>query len=147
MIRGSRSRCSSPTTAVPPALLQRAERAYHQRSTAMIDALADHGISAQGRTGLYVWIPVARELPAIQALLDAGWAATPGEQFPLRTRPAIRLAIATLPQEDTRQDAQDAHAIATTRVSSRRTRHPKVHRERDRELLERRRVVQTQVDP
>ena len=104
-----------------PALFQRAERAYHERRTALIDALADHGIPAQGRTGLYVWIPVARELPVIHALLDAGWAATPGERFRIRTPPAIRLAIATLLPDEA---PQVAHAIATTRTSSRHTRHP-----------------------
>lgn len=104
-----------------PALLQRAERAYHRRRTALIDALADRGIPAQGRTGLYVWIPVPRELPVIQALLDAGYAAIPGERFRIRTPPAVRLAIATLPPEDA---PQVAHAIATTRTSNRRTRTP-----------------------
>jgi DNA-binding transcriptional MocR family regulator len=102
-------------------LLQRAGHAYRERRAALLDALAAYGIPAHGRTGLCVWVPVAREQPVIQALAEAGWAALPGERFRLRTPPAIRLAIGTLDPADA---PEVARAIATTRQPSRLTQAP-----------------------
>ena len=40
--------------------LARAAVVYEQRREALLSALARHGIRAQGRSGLNVWIPVRR---------------------------------------------------------------------------------------
>src|SRR5262249_49526655 len=48
------------------ALLPRAARTYAERRTALVDALAAHGIEAQGDSGLGVWVPLAEESVAVQ---------------------------------------------------------------------------------
>jgi DNA-binding transcriptional MocR family regulator len=81
-------------------LLARAARAYAERRAALVDALAGHGIAVTGHTGLGVWVPVAEEAATTQALLERGWAVSPGERFRLRTPPGIRITTTTLqPQE------------------------------------------------
>jgi hypothetical protein len=47
-----------------------------------------------------VWVPVADEQVALRRLLDAGWAASAGERFRLRSEPAVRLSIGRLPVEE-----------------------------------------------
>ena len=76
--------------------VQRAARLYMERREALIAALAARDIVAHGRSGLNVWVPVPEEVPVVQALLAAGFAVSAGERFRLRTRPAIRVTIATL---------------------------------------------------
>ena len=56
------------------ALLSRAEGAYAERRTALVDALAGHGVAATGRSGLGVWVPLAEETATTQSLLELGWA-------------------------------------------------------------------------
>jgi DNA-binding transcriptional MocR family regulator len=81
-------------------LTARAAAAYTGRREALLAALAAHDIPAAGRSGLNVWVPVADEQAALQRLLDAGWAGSPGERFRLRSGPAIRLSIGRLPPEE-----------------------------------------------
>jgi len=82
---------------------------YARRRNALIDALANHGIHAHGRSGLNVWIPVGEEAPVLTAVLDAGWRVLAGERCRITTPPAIRVTTAVLPE----QDAPDlAEAIA-----------------------------------
>ncbi|MBB5084941.1 aminotransferase class I/II-fold pyridoxal phosphate-dependent enzyme [Nonomuraea endophytica] len=79
---------------------ERVAASYTARREALINALAGHGISAHGRSGLNVWIPVADETTAITGLLTHGWAAAPGARNRLATPPAIRVTVAALtPQE------------------------------------------------
>ncbi len=47
--------------AATPAILQKAADTYAHRRRALIEALAQHGIEARGRSGLNVWVPVAEE--------------------------------------------------------------------------------------
>ena len=86
-------------------LLARAERAYATRRRALIDALAEHGIRACGRSGLGVWIPVPEEAAAVQSLLDHGWAVSPGERYRFESPPGIRVTTTTL-------EAAEAKALA-----------------------------------
>ncbi|MET9967163.1 aminotransferase class I/II-fold pyridoxal phosphate-dependent enzyme [Streptomyces sp. NPDC006356] len=70
--------------------------AYATRRDALIAALADRGITAHGRSGLNVWVPVPDETGAVARLLHAGWAVAPGARFRLSAPPGIRITVATL---------------------------------------------------
>jgi len=76
-------------------LLAEAADTYTQRRTALLHKLADQGITAQGRSGLNVWIP--------------GWAVSPGERFRQNSPPALRVTIATLTPPESEVFARDLH--------------------------------------
>jgi DNA-binding transcriptional MocR family regulator len=78
-------------------LLKRAAKAYDERRQALIDALSEHGITAWGRSGLNIWIPVQEETPAVRNLLQLGIAVAAGEIFRLGSPPAVRVTTAGLP--------------------------------------------------
>lgn len=99
------------------ALVARAREAYTERREAFLAALAEHGIRAQGRTGLNVWVPVDEEVATVEALLAAGWAVRAGERFRLRASPGVRVTIATLEAEAA---PTLADAIAATQAGMRR---------------------------
>jgi DNA-binding transcriptional MocR family regulator len=63
-------------------------------------ALAERQVTAFGRSGLNLWIPVPDETVAITRLLNAGWAAAPGTRFRIRTGPGIRITIADLAADE-----------------------------------------------
>lgn len=97
----------------------RAGRVYTDRRTALLRALAAHGIPAHGASGLNVWIPVSEESATVQALLHAGWAVKAGERYRLASPPAIRVTIATLEPKDAVRFAEDlARVIAPARRAS-----------------------------
>ncbi|MDG9715767.1 aminotransferase class I/II-fold pyridoxal phosphate-dependent enzyme [Streptomyces sp. DH24] len=85
--------------------------AYGRRRDALIDALARRGITAHGRSGLNVWIPVPDETGAVARLLHAGWAVSPGARFRMSAPPGIRVTVATL-REDDMEELADAIASA-----------------------------------
>ena len=91
--------------------LRASAREYTRRRRALIDALAEQGIAAHGRSGMNVWVPVAEEGRVLGALLEAGFAVAAGERFRLRTGPAIRITIATLRPDDA-QALAEALALA-----------------------------------
>lgn len=70
--------------------------AYATRRDALIAALADRGVTAHGRSGLNVWVPVPDETGAVARLLHAGWAVAPGARFRMSAPPGVRITIATL---------------------------------------------------
>ncbi|MBK3645721.1 aminotransferase class I/II-fold pyridoxal phosphate-dependent enzyme [Streptomyces sp. MBT33] len=74
--------------------------AYHERRDLLIDALADRGVEAHGRSGMNVWIPVPDETGAVARLLHAGWAVAPGARFRLNAPPGIRITVSTLAPEE-----------------------------------------------
>jgi len=90
-------------------LLAAAADTYTQRRTALLHDLAGQGISAQGRSGLNVWIPVTEEHAPSRLLLDAGWAVSPGERFRQHSPPALRVTIATLTPPESHAFARDLH--------------------------------------
>ena len=98
--------------------LRAAAREYTRRRQALIDALAEKGIEAFGRSGLNVWVPVPEEASVLSALFEAGFAVAPGERFRLRTGPAIRITIAQLAPEDAEKLAE---AISEALRPARRT--------------------------
>jgi DNA-binding transcriptional MocR family regulator len=91
------------------ALLARAERTYAERRTALVDALAGHGIDATGRSGLGVWVSLAEETATTQSLLELGWAVSPGERYRFRTPPGIRITTTTLEPADAAKLAAAIH--------------------------------------
>lgn len=90
-------------------VIHRATAAYNERRAALVDALAEHGIEAHGRTGLNVWVPVPDESAALSALLSAGYAAAPGAWFRQRSAPGLRVTISML---DPREAGKVAAALA-----------------------------------
>jgi DNA-binding transcriptional MocR family regulator len=92
------------------AVIERARATYARRRAALIEALAVHGITAQGRSGLNVWVPVREETPTVAALQAAGFFVAPGERFRFAAPPGIRVTVATLPEA---QALAVADAIAT----------------------------------
>jgi len=84
-------------------LLARARRVYAERRQALVDALAERGIEAQGDSGLGVWVPVDEEAATVQQLLDRGWAVSPGERFRFRTPPGIRVTTSDLEPAEARE--------------------------------------------
>lgn len=75
-------------------------RAYGARREALLAALAEHGITAHGRSGMNVWVPVPDETGAVTGLLQRGWAAAPGARFRLRSAPGVRLTVSPLTPAD-----------------------------------------------
>ncbi|MEV5885967.1 aminotransferase class I/II-fold pyridoxal phosphate-dependent enzyme [Streptomyces sp. NPDC052020] len=70
--------------------------AYGRRRDALIGALAERGVTAHGRSGMNVWIPVPDETGAVARLLHAGWAVAPGARFRMHAPPGIRITVSTL---------------------------------------------------
>jgi DNA-binding transcriptional MocR family regulator len=77
-------------------LVREAEGQYAGTRTRLRTALAERGVTAHGRSGLNVWIPVPDETVAITRLLGVGWAAAPGSRFRIRTPAGIRVTVADL---------------------------------------------------
>ncbi|MFG3026015.1 aminotransferase class I/II-fold pyridoxal phosphate-dependent enzyme [Streptomyces sp. NPDC048254] len=75
--------------------------AYRARRELLIDALADHGIEAHGRSGMNVWVPVPDETGAVSRLLHEGWAVSPGARYRLASPSGIRITVSTLTPEET----------------------------------------------
>ena len=102
-----------PTTAER---LRAAAEAYTARRTALIAALAHHGIPARGRSGLNVWVPVREEVEVVTSLTAAGWAARAGERYRLKSPPAVRITISALqPTEAARLAADLARSLRPDR--------------------------------
>jgi DNA-binding transcriptional MocR family regulator len=100
-------------------LMQRAATVYGRRRDALVDALAERGFQAHGRSGLNVWVPVPDEAAAVHRLLDAGWAVSAGERFRFRSGPAIRVSVGALEPGDA---VRVADALAQPRDARARTR-------------------------
>ncbi|WP_129838161.1 aminotransferase class I/II-fold pyridoxal phosphate-dependent enzyme [Streptomyces sp. RFCAC02] len=85
------------TDAVDPGAVA---RSYGARRDALRTALAGRGVTAHGRSGMNVWVPVPDETAAVAALLHSGWAAAPGTRFRLRSGPGMRLTVSPLGERD-----------------------------------------------
>ncbi|AEB43559.1 transcriptional regulator, gntr family with aminotransferase domain protein [Micromonospora maris AB-18-032] len=82
------------------ALIERAADSYERRRRGLVDALAERGLTAHGRSGLNVWVPVTDETVASTMLRDAGWLAAPGALFRIASPPALRLTVSPLTEPD-----------------------------------------------
>lgn len=78
------------------ARLANAERAYAERRTALVEALADRGIDSWGHSGLNVWVPVEEEAWVVTSMLAAGYAVAAGERFRLGSPAGVRVTTAAL---------------------------------------------------
>jgi DNA-binding transcriptional MocR family regulator len=95
-----------------PGLLQKAADTYANRRRALIEALAEFGIEARGRSGLNVWIPVAEEAGVVNAMSAKGWAIRAGECYRIKSAAGVRVTVSTLTSDDARRLAVDlAEAI------------------------------------
>jgi len=92
---------------------------YGRRREALIDALKERGVEAQGRSGMNVWIPVPDETGAVARLLHAGWAVAPGARFRMSAPPGIRITVSTLTPDDI-EPLADAVASAVGPAPARR---------------------------
>jgi DNA-binding transcriptional MocR family regulator len=89
-----------------PAPFEHAARVYAARGRALREALAAHGITATGRSGMTSWIPVPDEDRIASALASAGWAVAPGRRFRIAAPPGVRVCFATLEPADARRFAE-----------------------------------------
>ncbi len=85
---------------------ERAAEVYGARRRALIEALADRGVRAYGRSGLNVWVAVREEAPVVRSLLAAGWLVLAGEPFRIRTPAGVRITISTLLEEEANEVAE-----------------------------------------
>jgi DNA-binding transcriptional MocR family regulator len=76
--------------------VHRAETVYTRNRELLRAALLDRGVTAHGRSGLNLWIPVPDETVSITTLLMRGWAAAPGTRFRISSPPGIRVTISGL---------------------------------------------------
>ncbi|MFF5052534.1 aminotransferase class I/II-fold pyridoxal phosphate-dependent enzyme [Micromonospora sp. NPDC000663] len=81
-------------------LVRRAGESYDRRRERLLAALAEHGLTAHGRSGINVWLPVADETSAVTALRDAGWSVAPGALYRIAAPPAVRITISALTSTD-----------------------------------------------
>jgi DNA-binding transcriptional MocR family regulator len=102
------------------ALIERAAALYGERRRRLIEALAAHGIAAEGESGLNVWVPVPEEAGVMGALLQRGWVVAPGARYRLvSTLPAIRITTAALEPADNDRLAEDLGAVLSPARASR----------------------------
>ena len=66
----------------------------------LVEALAERGVTAYGRTGINVWVPVPDETVAVTTLRDAGWALAPGGLYRIAADPAVRVSVSALDEAD-----------------------------------------------
>ncbi|MFE9016998.1 aminotransferase class I/II-fold pyridoxal phosphate-dependent enzyme [Streptomyces sp. NPDC007808] len=83
---------------------------YGRRRELLLRALAERGVTAHGRSGMNVWIPVPDETGVVARLLHAGWAVAPGARFRTSAPPGVRITVSTLTEEET---GPLAEAVAT----------------------------------
>ncbi|MFF9896001.1 aminotransferase class I/II-fold pyridoxal phosphate-dependent enzyme [Streptomyces longispororuber] len=98
---------------------RRVSAAYGHRREALLAALAERGVAAQGRSGMNVWVPVPEETGVVARMLHAGWAVAPGARFRLDAPPGVRITVSTLTGDDIEAVA-DAVAAATGPAPARR---------------------------
>lgn len=95
----------------------RASAAYAERRENLVQALAAHGITAFGRTGMNVWVRVREETPVVRALFEAGWLVMSGENFRMASEPGIRITVSSL---EPAEPAEIARVIAQVEGTGRR---------------------------
>jgi DNA-binding transcriptional MocR family regulator len=89
------------------ARLRRAAATYADRRRLLLDALAAHGVTGTGRSGLNVWVPVREEAATVAQLAARGWAVRAGERYRTKSPPAIRITVATLTAREAGRLAAD----------------------------------------
>jgi DNA-binding transcriptional MocR family regulator len=77
--------------------------AYQARFAHLQKGLAALGLTAPGRAGLNLWLPLPDAAAAAQGLLAKGWLVRSGTDFCLQSAPGIRLTTARLQPGQTEQ--------------------------------------------
>jgi DNA-binding transcriptional MocR family regulator len=77
-----------------------AGRAYTVRRDGLRDALRSRGLTAHGRTGINVWVPVPEETAPVTALRDGGWVVGPGAVHRIASPPGLRVTVSRLRPAD-----------------------------------------------
>lgn len=78
----------------------KAAASYTARRTQLIDALAEHNITATGASGINVWIPTTDDQVLVEAARDAGVAIRTASPYLLRSPRAVRVTITRLTAAD-----------------------------------------------
>jgi DNA-binding transcriptional MocR family regulator len=94
------------------ALIARAAQTYEERRIAMKTALSNVGVSARGKTGLHLWVPVHDEAGVAQALLQRGWAVRAGNIFRIRSSQGVRITPGNMEYQEAERFAQDLAATS-----------------------------------
>jgi DNA-binding transcriptional MocR family regulator len=99
------------------AAVESARAAYAARRSAVVEALAGHGIPVGGRDGLNIWLPVADETAALLRLASAGIGATAGAPFAVRREfpPYLRVTTGLIAEG---HDVVAAQLAAAARAGS-----------------------------
>jgi DNA-binding transcriptional MocR family regulator len=92
--------------------------AYGARRDALVRALAERGVTAHGRSGMNVWIPVSDETRTVARLLQKGFAVAPGARFRIAAAQGLRITVSTLTAADV-EPLADAVAAAVSPVPAR----------------------------
>ncbi len=78
------------------ALVVAAGTSYAARRQRLIEGLNHYGLAASGASGLNVWIPVADEQAAIEAVREVGYVVRAGDSYRISSSPAVRVTVASL---------------------------------------------------
>ncbi|MFY1633175.1 aminotransferase class I/II-fold pyridoxal phosphate-dependent enzyme [Solwaraspora sp. WMMB335] len=81
------------------AMVAEAGIAYQRRRDVLRAALAGHGVTSHGGSGINVWVPVVDEVHAVTALQTAGFTVSPGARYRLRSAPGIRITVSRLAED------------------------------------------------
>lgn len=72
---------------------------YAQRRNGFVKALEAHGVSADARSGLNVWVEHSQPAAVLAACLDAGYAVRSGDGFVIGDRRGVRVTTALIDSE------------------------------------------------
>lgn len=79
--------------------VSRARERYAAARAGLVDALAERGVEATGRSGVNVWVPVGDETSVVARLAAAGYGVAAGARFRVASPPGVRVTVADLPAE------------------------------------------------
>lgn len=100
--------------------LESAADTYRHRRERFLALLAERGVQAMGRSGLNVWVPVDDEATVVAGMQQRGFAVRSGARFRIDAPPAVRVTVASCP-DDVLERAADALAAIVTPGARRRS--------------------------
>ena len=92
-----------------------AAASYRARRDGLLAELAARGVTAYGRSGLNIWVPVTDETSAVAGLLRRGWAVAPGGRFRIGSPPGVRVTVSTLTADELPGLAEDIARVLRVR--------------------------------
>jgi DNA-binding transcriptional MocR family regulator len=100
--------------------LATAATTYRHRRKRFLSLLSERGITATGRSGLNVWVPVDDEGVVVAAMQQRGFAIRSGARFRIEAPPAVRITVASC-SDDVLERAAGALADVVTPGARRRS--------------------------